>query len=260
VLLRDLDNAYRQLHARGAIQFATEESSYKQWGLAVVTQAESDALQHESSYSHDNYTATLPLDLTSDETAALLNDCTATYHAEINELLLAGVYLGLRQWSGESSVRITLEEHDDEDLFPEMDVMEIVGCFITSHPLLLHHQDGAVAAVIGLVKEQYRAVPRYGTGYGLLGHAANDELLSAAAAIDMGALLFDQQSNQKTVSIFAVAGGQAICLTAEVAARTLRLRLDYDEGRYGKETIAALAHSIEEAFRALIARQNSKEK
>ena len=44
-------------------------------------------------------------------------------------------------------------------------------------------------------------------------------------------------------------------LTAEVTATVLRLRLDYDEGQYSEETIAALARSIEEALRALIARR-----
>ena len=44
---------------------------------------------------------TVPLELTADETAALLNDRAATYQAELNELLLAGLYLALRQWSGQ---------------------------------------------------------------------------------------------------------------------------------------------------------------
>ena len=198
-----------------------------------------------------------PLELTTDETAALLNDCTATYQAELNELLLAGVYLALRQWSGESTVRIRLEEHGSEDLFGEIDVAEIVGCFITSYPLQLHNRDGGIAAVIKTVKEQYRAVPRYGMGYGLIGEAAHDELLNVAALINPGALLFKEQSDfsqlQKTLSVFAVAGGHALCLTFEVASTSLRLGMDYDEGQYSEATIAALVRSIEEAFRALIA-------
>ncbi len=271
-LLRDLDDVYRQLHARGSIEFPAEELSYKEWGQTLATYEKSDALQRECTDWHDNNTATVPLALTTDEMEVLLNDCPATYHAELNELLLAGVYLGLRQWSGQSSVRLMLEEHGSEDLFPEIDVAEIVGCFITSYPLLLDNPDGAIAAVIEALKEQYRALPRYGMGYGLLGHAADDELLSAAAVIDPGALLFNQQSdlNQSlnTISIFAVAGeymsdsvgpqasrGHALCLTAEVGATVLRLRLDYDESRYSEETIAALARSIEEALRALIARR-----
>ena len=271
-LLRDLDDVYRQLHARGSIEFPAEELSYKEWGQTLATYEKSDALQRECTDWHDNYTATVPLALTTDEMEVLLNDCPATYHAELNELLLSGVYLGLRQWSGQTSVRLMLEEHGSEDLFPEIDVAEIVGCFITSYPLLLHNPDGAIAAVIKALKEQYRAIPRYGMGYGLLGHVANDELLNAAAVIDPGALLFKQQSDfrqlLKTISIFAVAGeymsdsvgpqasrGHALCLTAEVGATVLRLRLDYDESRYNEETIAALARSIEEALRALIARR-----
>jgi len=264
VLLRNIDEAYRQLHARGLIQFAAEDSSYKQWGQARVTCAEPDAYRNftarksEEADSHAGRRMA-PLELTADETAELLNDCTATYQAEVNEVLMSGVYLALRQWTGESSVRMRLEEHNSEDLFSEIDVAEMVGCFITSYPLVLHNEGGVIAAVIKAVKEQYRAVPRYGMGYGLISDAANDELLNVAALIDPGALLFKEQSDfselQKTVSVFAVAGEHALCLTFELAATSLRLGLDYDEDQYSEATIAALVRSIEEAFRALIARR-----
>lgn len=261
MLLRDLDEFYRQLHAKGLIHFAAEESSYRQWGQARATKADSDD-NHTARKSHEVPSRSgrrmLSLELNTEETAALLNDCTATYHAELNELLLAVVYLAVRQWTGESSVRIRLEEHGSEDLFPEIDVAEIVGCFITSDPLVIHNQDAVLATVIEAVKAQYRAAHRYGMGYGLISDAAHDELLSAAALIDAGAL-FNQQSDfsqsQTTVSVFAVAGEHKSCLTFEVAARVLRLRVDYDEGQYNEATMAALAHSTEEALRALIARQ-----
>ena len=257
MLLRYLDEFYRQLHAKGLIQFAAEESSYKQWGEARATYAESD--NHTATKSEEVPSRSgrrmLSLELNTDETAALLNDCTAIYHAELNELLLAGVYLAMGQWTGESSVRIRLEEHGSEDLFPEIDVAEIVGCFITSEPLVIQNQDAALATVVEAVKEQYRAAHRYGMGYGLISDAAHDELLSAAALIDAGAL-FNQQSDfsqsQTTVSVFAVAGEHKSCLTFEVAARVLRIRVDYDEDEYNEATIAALARSVEEALRALI--------
>jgi hypothetical protein len=264
VLLRDIDEAYRQLHARDLIQFAAEESSCRQWGEALATYAQVDAYNNFTMRMSEEVCAhrgmrTTQLELTADETAALLNDCTATYQAEVNELLLSGVYLALRQWSGESSVRIRLEEHNSEDLFPEIDIAEMVGCFITSYPLLVHNQDGAIDEVIKAVKEQYRAVPRYGMGYGLISDAAHDELLNVAALIDPGTLLFKEQSDftqlQTKASVFAVAGGHALCLTFEVAATSLRFGLDYEEDQYSEETIAALVGSIEEALRALIARR-----
>jgi non-ribosomal peptide synthetase component F len=248
VLLRDLDDAYRQIHTKGLIQFADGESSYKQWGEATAINGNSDALQPRMDQWPTSNVRTVPLELSTGETAALLNDCTATFQTELNELLLVGFYLALHQWSGRNSVRITLEEHDSDDLFPEIDVAEIVGCFITTDPLLLQSEDGAIAEVIEAVKEQYRAATRYGMGYGLLGNAGHDVLSNAA-------LRFNQQSDfshlLKTVSFFALS---AVCLTVEVAARSLRLRLDYDKSQYNEETIAVLVRSIEEALRALIAR------
>ncbi len=289
VLLRDLDDAYRQVHAGGPIQFAVKHLSYQQWGQALSAYAQADALQREREYWHEScaeklgdgpmpsldaatYASvrTVPVELSVEETTALLEHCTATYHAQINELLLAAVYLALRQWSGQSRVRITLEEQGRDDLLPGINAADIVGCFTTSYPLVLHNDQGGITAGIKSVKDQYRAVPHQGVGYGLLRHLLGDQTLIAAEANDPPVLLFKYQSDfhqmLKADSSFALAGeftgdsisphhlrNHALCLSGSVTAGALRFRLDYSERHFSEVTIEALANSLREALRALIA-------
>jgi amino acid adenylation domain-containing protein/non-ribosomal peptide synthase protein (TIGR01720 family) len=276
VLLRDLDAAHRQVSSGGPTQRATKNSSYQQWEEALTDYAMSDALQSELDYWLDNstnkvapwpvpplskeaapYASTrnVPVQLSVAETTALLRDCTATHHSNINELLLCAVYLAMRDWSGQTGVRITLEEHC-RDLFPEIDVTGTVGCFTTRYPLVLHSEAQDLSTIIKSVKEQYRAVPHHGIGYGLL----CDEMLIDAAATDPPILLFRYQGdlNQVMHSVDPhLLREDALCLSGSVAGGSLRFKLEYSEKQYSKETMVALAGCLENALQTLIAHQDA---
>ena len=270
VLLRDLDAAHRN---GGLSQRTSKNSSYQQWGEALTAYTMSDALQRERDYWHDNcakkvnrwpvpplseeaacYASVrnVPVQLSVAETATLLKNCTATYHTGINELLLSAVYLALRHWSGETRVRITVEEQGREDLFPDIDVTETAGCFTTRYPLVLQSETREFPAVIKSVKEQYRAVPHHGIGYGLLRYAAGDEAFIDA---DPPVLLFrySGELNQVMRSVDPQRlRSHALCLNGSVVQGALRFQLEYSERQYSKQTMAVLAGHLEEALRGLI--------
>ena len=115
----------------------------------------------------------------------------------------------MRQWSGQSRLRITVEGHGREDLFEAIDTTETVGWFTTTYPLALQSEDGGISAVIKAVKEQYRAVPRHGIGCGALRHLAGDEALKSAEAANPPILLFNYlgqfDQTMATDSVFALA-------------------------------------------------------
>ncbi len=279
VLLRDLGAAHAHVSSGGPTQHTTENSSYQQWEEALKDFARSDALRGELNYWLDNstnkvepwpvpplskeatpYASTrnVPVQLSVAETTALLKDCTANYHTNINELLLCAVYLAIRQGregSGQTGVRITLEEHC-RDLFPEIDLSSTIGCFTTRYPLILHSEAQDLPTIIKSVKEQYRAVPHHGIGYGLL----RDEMLIDAAAADPPVLLFRYQGelNQVMNSVDPQRlRSHALCLSGSVARGALSFKLEYSERQYGKETMVALAGHLENALRTLIAHQES---
>ena len=107
--------------------------------------------------------------LTEYETCALLQDVPAAYRTQINDILLTALVQALSMWSGHSAFLIDLEGHGREELFPEIDLSRTVGWFTTLFPVLLRGAAGDHAGdALKSIKEQLRAIPRKGIGYGLL--------------------------------------------------------------------------------------------
>ena len=117
-------------------------------------------------------------------TAPLLNQVASTFHARINDVLLTGLVLSILKWqrqhhsSNNTSVLIDLEGHGRERIFDGVDLSRTVGFFTTMFPL--HLNPGpldleeawaggkALGSALKSIKEQLRAVPDNGIGYGLL--------------------------------------------------------------------------------------------
>jgi non-ribosomal peptide synthase protein (TIGR01720 family) len=129
-------------------------------------------------------TVTLPAEVTE----AVLTTVPAVFHAEINDVLLAAFALAVAAWRGgdRSAVLVDLEGHGrEEHLVAGADLARTVGWFTTVYPVRLDvgSLDGADAwadawaggpaagQVLKRIKEQLRAVPDKGIGYGLLRYA-----------------------------------------------------------------------------------------
>ncbi|MDL4774583.1 non-ribosomal peptide synthetase [Actinomadura xylanilytica] len=142
----------------------------------------------------------LRLELPAGVTGPLLTDVPAAFHGRANDVLLTGLTLAVAQWRRHRGGRGTgflldLEGHGREDVVPGVDVSRTAGWFTSIHPVRLDAgqadwaevRDGgaAVGTAIKKVKEQLRAVPSGGVGYGLLRYlddAAAAELAAPAPA------------------------------------------------------------------------------
>ncbi|MFC0531314.1 amino acid adenylation domain-containing protein [Phytohabitans kaempferiae] len=134
----------------------------------------------------------LAVSLTEAETGALLGAATEAHRAGPEELLLAGLALALRRWSGVPAASVMLEGHGRADELFGTDTSRTVGWFTTMYPVRLD-LDGldvaaalagdavAAAAAVRAVTEPLRATPDRGIGYGLLRHA-NPETAEALAS------------------------------------------------------------------------------
>ncbi|WP_051114871.1 non-ribosomal peptide synthetase [Actinokineospora enzanensis] len=126
-------------------------------------------------------TTTVPADVAE----PLLGDVPDLFHAEVDDILLTGLVLGLARWSkryrgvDRTSITVDLESHGrDEDAVPGADLHRTVGWFTGIHPVRLDiagiDLGDALAGgpeagtAVKRVKEQLRAVPGEGTGFGLL--------------------------------------------------------------------------------------------
>ena len=125
-------------------------------------------------------TLTLPAAIT----GPLLTTVPATFHGRINDVLLSGLVLAIAQWrrrhggDAGNAVLLDLEGHGREEIFEDVDLSRTVGWFTSLFPVRLDpgalDLDEALAGgpalgrALKIIKEQLRALPDNGLGYGLL--------------------------------------------------------------------------------------------
>ncbi len=177
ILLEDFERAYRGL------ALPAKTTSFRQWAGRLAEHAATPQVAAELPYWHrvwDGVSFRLPagteastqsigLSLDPEETEALLKQVPPVYHTEINDALLAGLALALTEWLGTGAVVVDLEGHGREQIADDLDISRTVGWFTTMYPVRLEvagrREPGEALKAI---KEQLRAVPNRGLGYGLL--------------------------------------------------------------------------------------------
>ncbi|MFF2810183.1 amino acid adenylation domain-containing protein [Streptomyces sp. NPDC058000] len=142
-------------------------------------------------------TRSLTLTLPAPTTTALLTTVPEAFHARIDDILLTALALAVvdrRRGRGEagSQVLIDLEGHGREEIVPGVDLSRTVGWFTSLYPVRLDpgpfDRDEVWAGgpgmgqVVKQIKEQLRAVPDHGIGFGLLRH------LNPTAAAELSGL------------------------------------------------------------------------
>ncbi|MFI8966493.1 amino acid adenylation domain-containing protein [Streptomyces sp. NPDC053493] len=125
-------------------------------------------------------------------TQALLTTAPRAFHAGVDDVLLTGLALAVRSRRDrpaagapgapgpeDAGVRIDLESHGREQIAGNVDLSRTVGWFTSLYPVLLdpgpldprdpgRFDGGLVDRAVKRVKEQLRAVPDHGIGYGVL--------------------------------------------------------------------------------------------
>ncbi|MEO3810971.1 amino acid adenylation domain-containing protein [Sphaerisporangium sp. B11E5] len=187
VLLEDLHRLYESGGDRAALPEKT--TSYRQWADTLLEFAGSPEVRAEAGYWLEQLTPgfTVPVDrpgrfsdasvrsvrveLDAEVTSALLTRAHKAYRTQINDLLLAALLQALGRWAGTRAVTIDLESHGREAVADGVDLSRTVGWFTSIFPVALSGTDlNDPVGVLKSVKEQLRATPRRGVGYGALRH------------------------------------------------------------------------------------------
>ncbi|MFC4065339.1 amino acid adenylation domain-containing protein, partial [Actinoplanes subglobosus] len=112
------------------------------------------------------------LRLPADRTQPLLTTVPEAFHAGVQDVLLTGLALAVRGWRpavAEHGLLLRLEGHGrEEHLVPGSDLTRTVGWFTTEFPVRIDPGGDDPSGALKQVKEQLRAVPDAGAGYGLL--------------------------------------------------------------------------------------------
>ena len=136
-------------HAGDAIVAATAPA----WQAMLAAPAAQ--LSVFSSESLEAAACTISVELTSDETTALLQDVPAAYRTQINDVLVTALAIALQRSTGGTSFLIELEGHGREDIDDDLDLSRTVGWFTSLFPLRLElAADAGTEAALKSIKEQ----------------------------------------------------------------------------------------------------------
>ncbi|MHC4846816.1 MAG: condensation domain-containing protein, partial [Planctomycetota bacterium] len=203
VLIEDLQAALGQ-RARGeTVSLPPKTTSFQAWGRALADHARSDAALAEADHWRrmaDARTVSLPdaidagpevfasnrtvrIGLDEEATRALLQDVPAAYGTRIDEVLLTAL---ARAWSartGADALLVDLEGHGRADLVEGLDLSRTVGWLTTLYPALFTLPAGGdPGETLKSIKEQVRAIPNHGLGFGLLRYLRDDAATKEAMA------------------------------------------------------------------------------
>jgi amino acid adenylation domain-containing protein/non-ribosomal peptide synthase protein (TIGR01720 family) len=206
ILLEDLQAAYAQASRGEPVSLPAKTTSFRAWAARLAEHARAGGFDGELPYWAAEARAgvpPLPLDfpegaeagtaassrsvdvsLPPDETRALLQDVPRAYRTRIDDVLLTALARALAGWTGEGRVLVEMEGHGREELFPDVDLSRTVGWFTTAYPVLLDVGSApGEGASLKAVKEQLRAVPGRGIGYGALRWLVGGEAGERLAAL-----------------------------------------------------------------------------
>uniref|UniRef100_UPI0004C77C51 non-ribosomal peptide synthetase n=1 Tax=Streptomyces sp. NRRL S-481 TaxID=1463911 RepID=UPI0004C77C51 len=198
ILVPDLAAAY------GGAELAPVGTSWRQWAtslerLATDPRVEAETAHWETTLAGEaalrvdrerdvqGRSGRLSLDLPAATTEALLTQVPVSVNASVNDVLLTAFALAVAEWrrvrgeDADAPVVVDLESHGrHEDAVPGAELSRTAGWFTALHPVRLApdvadwtrlRQDGdALRDSLKQIKEQLRAVPGDGIGYGLLRH------------------------------------------------------------------------------------------
>ncbi|MFE1408604.1 amino acid adenylation domain-containing protein, partial [Streptomyces sp. NPDC058770] len=207
ILLDDLRSAYEQAAAGRAPDLGPKTTSVRQWADTLAAHTRDGGFDYQRPYWTsvlDGTDSDLPRDfppatgdardahaaventvgslrsvsgaLSVEETEALVQRVPAVYRTQANDVLLTALARVLRGWTGRDRVPVLLEGHGREELFAGVDLTRTVGWFTSVYPVALGLSGEDVDGVdawgrdLKSVKEQLRAVPDRGVGYGALRH------------------------------------------------------------------------------------------
>ncbi|GAA3375590.1 non-ribosomal peptide synthetase [Streptomyces sannanensis] len=206
ILLPDLAAAWRAVVAGEPVELEPVGTSFRGWAMALAEASAQDRWTDQLPYWTGTLSApreplgagepdpardtlgtarSVTMTLTEQETEHLLTTVPAAFRAGVNDVLLTALALALREWApdyAENGVLLDVEGHGryEDVLDAGHDLSRTVGWFTSMYPVridagkLFWTEVTAAGPEVGgalkQVKEQLRAVPDQGLGYGLLRH------------------------------------------------------------------------------------------
>ncbi|SOB81286.1 non-ribosomal peptide synthase domain TIGR01720/amino acid adenylation domain-containing protein [Streptomyces sp. 1331.2] len=200
ILLPDLAEAHQAVAAGREPELQAVGTSLRRWAQRLTEEAATPARMADAAWWQDVLRTPDPLlgrraldpardtqatagrietVLPPEVTEAVLTKVPAAFNAEANDVLLTAFTLAWARWRGSTGLLLDLEGHGrEEHLVDGAELSRTVGWFTNLYPVRLHTGRAdltealaggpAAGTALKAVKEQLRAVPDKGMGYGLV--------------------------------------------------------------------------------------------
>ncbi|MFM7367894.1 MAG: condensation domain-containing protein, partial [Sphaerospermopsis kisseleviana] len=292
ILLSDLETIYQRLINKKPIELSPKTTAFIDWAEKLKHYAQTEKAKKELNYwlnqpwslitslpvdhadkSQENTVgsaASVSVKLTVEETQTLLGSVNEAYNTQINDILLSALVQVLAQWTGNSTVLINLEGHGREELFSDVDLSQTVGWFTSLFPVLLQIPKlDELEKVIKSIKEQLRAIPNRGIGYGILRYLCEEpNIKQQLQTIPTPEISFNYLGQFDQVQLetrwkFAtesVGSDQSLKqiqnhlldINSLVVDGELQINWTYSSHAYNSATVEKLAQSYTQAIRSII--------
>uniref|UniRef100_UPI001CFAE68B non-ribosomal peptide synthetase n=1 Tax=Pseudomonas sp. MWU16-30317 TaxID=2878095 RepID=UPI001CFAE68B len=289
IVLEDLQAVYTALENGQPAHLPAKTDSFKTWAQRLQSWASSARQTAQLAYWHTSLSGrddTLPCDfpqgrrlqadatfvssqLDAVQTRHLLQHAAQAYRTQINDLLLTALSRVLCRWTEQPCALIRLEGHGREDLFDDLDITRTVGWFTSVYPVCLCPAIG-MGESIKAIKEQLRAVPDKGIGYGALRYLGDESTQDALASLPQGQIVFNylgqfDQSVDPRTGYFAASGEDSgskqdplaplpalISINGLIHDGVLQLTWTYSRQVWRAQTLQQLADALTQELLALI--------
>ncbi|MEU1311687.1 amino acid adenylation domain-containing protein [Streptomyces cinnamoneus] len=207
ILVPDLESAFEAVSEGRPVELEPVGTSFRRWAQHLTELSSDPGRMRELTLWRDilstpdpllterpldpardtiGASAVLSLSLPATITEPLLGRVPAAFNAGVNDVLLTALAIAVTDWRRTSgrgdgpAVLVDLEGHGREEIIDGVDLSRTVGWFTSKYPVRLDLGEPAstealaggpaVGAALKAVKEQLRAIPDNGIGYGLLRH------------------------------------------------------------------------------------------
>ena len=293
ILLADLESACRQLRAGRRVDLPPKTTSYQEWARRLKIHTKSAALRQKVDFwlRLPKRERRLPVDmeakpggntrgsaervtvtLNRQHTRALLRRLPAVFRTRINDALLTALTLAFARWTGNRSLLVEIESHGRHEILEGVNLSRTMGWFTSTFPVRLDlagtHGPGEALKAI---KEQLRAVPRFGADYYLARHMNDDpELSRELRAMPQPELSFNYHGQLDAffpeASMLAIADetigrrrsprgprGYVFEIESYVTDERLHVHLGYSRDLHHRSSVETLARQLEQELEGLIA-------
>ncbi|MBQ4803344.1 amino acid adenylation domain-containing protein [Aquimarina sp. MMG015] len=293
ILLEDLTALYEGYRSNTAVSLPLKTDSFKYWSDALQEYSKSEALEVEQEYWQsllkDQSLKALPTDknpigvttINSRESFALSPEVTnllqtkvhGVYNTEVNDVLLTGLGLALKEVFGLEKNLIKLEGHGREQIKEELDISRTVGWFTTTYPLVIDISKDSLSSALINVKESIRKVPNKGIGYGILKYLTQSIKEDIEPRILFNYLGdFGNTAGVKKGGVFEYSGDNigasidkrngedtVLDISGIMAGEELNISIRYSDEVYNSETIERLSESYHKHLKGLIEELSANE-